>query len=255
LTEEQIADTVLGNRTITYTYDNVGNRLEKMDCTDARPCVSTTYAYDDNDRLTASTEEGVTTTYTYDDNGNMLTKTGNGETWHLTYNALNQVTGADITTPSGATSVEYVYDHDGIRVGKTVNGTDVTRYVVDKNRPYAQVLEEQRSSGTVTSYVYGDTLLSQATGPSTGSGQASIPHYYLYDGMHSVRGLADSAGTLTDAYTGACPEPAEGMPTEICLTIPAPRVILICIAASSSMRIWMRITCGHGIISRASDGF
>jgi hypothetical protein len=66
-------------------------------------------------------------------------------------------------------------------VGKTVDSTDITCYIVVKNRPYAQVLEEQRSSGTVTSYVYGDTLLSQAT-----SGMA---HYYVYDGMHSVRAL------------------------------------------------------------------
>jgi RHS repeat-associated protein len=28
-----------------------------------------------------------------------------------------------------------------------------------------------------------------------------MAHYYLYDGMHSVRALADSAGTLTDAYS------------------------------------------------------
>ena len=42
-------------------------------------------------------------------------------------------------------------------------------------------------------YVYGDTLLSQQAG--------GISHYYLYDGMNSVCGLADSARTLTDAYT------------------------------------------------------
>ena len=60
--------------------------------------VITTYEYDDNDRLTSSTEEGVTTTYTYDDNGNMLSQVGNGESYTFSYNALNQLTHADITT-------------------------------------------------------------------------------------------------------------------------------------------------------------
>ncbi|MCP4404322.1 MAG: hypothetical protein GY801_44360 [bacterium] len=38
--EERVSDTALGNRTITYSYDPVGNRLTKNECTDARPCVS-----------------------------------------------------------------------------------------------------------------------------------------------------------------------------------------------------------------------
>jgi YD repeat-containing protein len=95
LIQENVSDPVLGNRTITYTYDPVGNRLTKSDSG-----VTISYTYDENDRLI--TEGGYT--YTYDSNGNMLTKTGNGETWQLTYNALNQVIGADITTLSGATS-------------------------------------------------------------------------------------------------------------------------------------------------------
>jgi RHS repeat-associated protein len=187
LIEEQIDDVITGVRTITYTYDPVGNRLEKND-----NGVITTYDYDDNDRLL--TEGGYT--YGYDNNGNLLSKTGNGEQYNFSYNALNQVVHADINTGTGSSSVDYVYDHDGIRVGKTINGTDVTTYIVDKNRPYAQVLEEQWTNGTLNAtagYVYGDALLSRTTNGTT--------HYYLYDGMGSVRGLTDSTGSLTDAYT------------------------------------------------------
>ncbi|MCP4403608.1 MAG: hypothetical protein GY801_40675, partial [bacterium] len=79
------------------------------------------------------TENGYS--YTYDRNGNMLTKSGNGEQWQLEYNALNQVTRADISRPQGTSVIDYAYDHDGIRIGKTVNGTDITNYVADKNRP------------------------------------------------------------------------------------------------------------------------
>ncbi len=77
-----------------------------------------------------------------------------------------------------------------------MNGTDVTRYVVDKNLPYAQVLADQWTRGSlngVTRYTYGDALLSQST--------SGISQYYLYDGLGSVRGLTDHAGTLIDAYT------------------------------------------------------
>ena len=74
---------------------------------------------------------------TSDTNGNLLSKTGHGEQHTFTYNALNQLVQADIDTGGGSSIVDYVYDHDGIRVGKTLNGTDVFTYLVDKNRPYA----------------------------------------------------------------------------------------------------------------------
>jgi YD repeat-containing protein len=186
LIEEHISDPVLGNRTISYTYDPVGNRLTKDD-----NGVLTAYS-DDNDRLLTETGSA----YTYDNNGNMLMKTGNGEEWRLTYNALNQVEHADISTSQGTSSLAYTYDHDGIRIGKTINGTEVVQYVVDKNRPYAQVLEEQHTHGglsATTSYAYGDALISAATEGST--------HYYHTDGLGSVRHLSDASGALTDSYT------------------------------------------------------
>ncbi|MCP4375757.1 MAG: hypothetical protein GY794_06225 [bacterium] len=141
------------------------------------------------------TENGYA--YTYDNNGNMLTKTGNGEQWQLAYNALNQVTRANISRPQGTSILDYAYDHDGIRIGKTINGTDITTYVVDKNRPYAQVLEEEHLRGglsAVTSYVYGDGLIS-------GTIDGTLTQYYHTDGMGSVRGLSDSSGAMTDRYS------------------------------------------------------
>ena len=188
LIEERISDPTLGNRTIGYAYDPVGNRMTRND-----NGVITEYSYDDNDRLL--TENGYA--YTYDNNGNMLTKSGNGEQWQLTYNALNQVTRANINTPQGSSIIDYAYDHDGIRIGKTVNGTDITTYVVDKNRPYAQVLEEEHLHGglsAVTSYVYGDGLISRTI-------DGTLTQYYHADGLGSIRGLSDSAGVMTDRYS------------------------------------------------------
>ena len=170
--------------------------MTKTECTDARPCVSTEYSYDDNDRLL--TENDLS--YTYDNNGNLLSKTGNGEQWQLAYNALNQLTRANISGPQGSSVIDYAYDHDGIRIGKTVNGTDITNYVVDKNRPYAQVLEEAHLSGglsAVTSYVYGDGLIS---GTIDGANR-DVTRFYQMDGMGSIRGLSDSSGVMTDRYS------------------------------------------------------
>ena len=192
LIEERISDPALGNRTIGYSYDPVGNRLTKTD-----NGVSTEYSYDDNDRLL--TESGYA--YTYDNNGNMLSKTGNGEQWQLAYNALNQVTRANISGPQGSSIIDYTYDHDGIRIGKTINGTDITKYVMDKNRPYAQVLEEAHLHGglsAVTSYVYGDALISSTIDDGI---NRDGTRFYHADGLGSVRGLSDSSGIMTDRYS------------------------------------------------------
>jgi RHS repeat-associated protein len=66
----------------------------------------------------------------------------------------------------------------------------------DKNVPYAQVLEERWTRGGqtgVTSYVYGDDLISHTTN--------GVPHDYLADGLGSTRALTDATGAVTDAYT------------------------------------------------------
>lgn len=182
---ERITEPVSGTHVISYTYDAVGNRQTKID-----DGVTTTYTYDDNDRLL--TENG--TVYTYDDNGNTLTKVSAAETAAYTYDCQNRLIEADITAGSGSSVVSYVYDADGIRVRKTVNGVDVTQYLVDANRDYAQVLEERDGVDVLTvGYVYGDDLISQSRGGTVS--------YYHYDGQMSTRELTDAAEGITDNYT------------------------------------------------------
>jgi len=64
---------------------------------------------------------------------------------------------------------------------------------VDKNRDYAQVLEERSSGSLIVSYIYGDDLISQKRGSTT--------HYYNYDGLGSTRALTTNDATISDAYT------------------------------------------------------
>ncbi len=88
--------------------------------------------------------------------------------------------------------MSYLYDIDGIRTAKNDDGI-TTNYVVDKNRDYAQVLNELDATNTPTvSYVYGDDLIKQS--------RAANDSYYLYDGLGSTRALTDDTGSITDTY-------------------------------------------------------
>ncbi|MFH2045789.1 MAG: RHS repeat-associated core domain-containing protein, partial [Pseudomonadota bacterium] len=159
-----------------------GNRLTK---TDASGTIS--YTYDANDRLLSEAGPTSIATYTYDDNGNTLSKTEGVNTTLYSYDFENRLVG--VNAAAGATA--YGYDSDGIRVAKST-GAVITRYLVDKNRDYAQVLEETENSSLTVSYVYGDDLISQNIGSS---------YYYLYDGQMSTRQLVDNSEAVLNEYT------------------------------------------------------
>lgn len=185
LVEEHIVEPTGTEQIFRYTYDAVGNRLTKE-----VNGVVTAYSYDANDRLLT---EG-TATYTYDNNGNTLSHvTPNGTTTYA-YDGRNHLIRAELPGNRTPFMVEYRYDHDGIRVGKTINGSESIDYLVDKNRPYAQVLEERdATSDLLVRYVYGDDLISQH--------RAGIQRYYQYDGLGSTRALTDASRKVTDTYT------------------------------------------------------
>ena len=130
LVQESIIDAVNGDKTITYTYDAFGNRLTKTDASGTITCT-----YDDNDRLITEAGPGFTHTYAYDANGNTITKSDGTQTTNYDYDFENRLILLD--TPAEDTA--YGYDPDGIRISSTTDG-EITRYLVDKNRDYAQVL-------------------------------------------------------------------------------------------------------------------
>ncbi|WP_124328361.1 RHS repeat domain-containing protein [Desulfonema ishimotonii] len=184
LTEEEITDPANGNETISYTYDDFGNRLTKTDASG-----TTGYHYDGNDRLYQEDRpDGTTVSYGYDDNGNTLTKGDGTYTTVYSWDAENRL----ISVDDGVSVAEYEYDADGIRVSAETDG-NVTEYLVDKNRDYAQVLEERDADGNlIVGYVYGDDLIRQVRG--------GVLSYYQYDGQLSVRQLTDTDGNISDDY-------------------------------------------------------
>ena len=173
---QRVSETIAGgslNGAIDYTYDPVGNRIQRASTVAAVPAA--TYAYDANDRLTADT---------YDGNGN--TTASGAATYN--YDFENH-----LMVQAGQTAVSIVYDGDGNRVAETVGGT-TTKYLVDDRNltGYAQVLEEVAGGGVQRVYTYGLNRISQS--------QASGTSFYGYDGHGSVRLLADTTGAVTDRY-------------------------------------------------------
>lgn len=180
---------------ISYTYDKVGNRLTKTTVTGAGSDTVTYAVSADDHLLTETLSNGATVSYTYDANGNTLAKTetpaaGPATVTNYTYDALNRLTRA--TQGAGTLLAAYRYDARGQRISE-VTATGETLFLVDTNTPVSQVLEERTVNGTVTAaYTIGRDLLRMNRG--------GVMSHYFYDGLMSVRQLANDAGTVTDTY-------------------------------------------------------
>jgi RHS repeat-associated protein len=186
LVREEVSDTTRGNRVSVWTYDAVGNRQSETR-TKAGVSVTTTYAYDANDRLQGEAgSDGTTTSYAYDANGSLTGKQDAAGTSVYSYDGDRRL--VDAITPNAGMS--YRYDANGIRQSQTVNGI-TTRFVVDPMAQYAQVLEERSSTGNVL-YLLGDDRIARTQGGTT--------HYLHTDGLGSTRLLTDSATVATDRW-------------------------------------------------------
>ena len=183
LTKESIVDSVNSDRSSSYVYDKVGNRLGKT-----VNGVTTAYVYDGNDRLLNEKVNGTAiVTYGYDGNGSTIAKTENGQTSTYVWNDDKRLVSATVN----GKAISYTYNDQGIRVSSTVDGVE-TRYLLDEGIT-ANVWEEYSPNGTVqASYVYGYDLISQV--------RSGVSSFYLVDGLGSTRLLTDTQGQVLNAY-------------------------------------------------------
>ena len=193
LVQERITDPndpIHDGRTISYTYDRMGNRLTRQDSLEG----VTAYTYNDNYQLLAEVrsvdgEINNTITYSYDSNGNLLSRAGSdGSSTLFEWNDANRL--SRVVLPNG-NEIFYVYDSTGIQVSSTING-ETTTYVVDKNRPYAQVLESLNSDGLIEFSVYGLDLIAKLRGDET-----SVFHT---DGLGSTRVVTDGERNVQQSF-------------------------------------------------------
>jgi len=168
---------------ITYQYDDVGNRTQMI-----KNAVTTNYVYNENNQLLTETAGGTTATYAYDLNGNLQTKTAGGNTTGYTWDWANR-----LISVSSVNSVAYSYDGDGTRISKTQNAVK-TKYINDVALPLVQVLTETDATGNIlATYNYGRDLISM--------NKAGTNSYYHYDGLGSTRQLTDSNEAVVANYT------------------------------------------------------
>ncbi len=127
---------------IFYTYDTLGKVLTRTDSSG-----TTTYGYDNDDRLNSVVYPGGSTvTYTYDGAGNRLTMVVNGVTTTYTYNNDNEL----LMITGGGTTTTFSYDNNGNVITK-VDASGTTTYSYDYENRLVEILFPDSTSA---SYIY-----------------------------------------------------------------------------------------------------
>jgi RHS repeat-associated protein len=125
----------------TYAYDANGNRTSLTTAT-----ATVTASYNAQDQLTQLGNN----TYRYAADGSLASKTSGNQTTTYSYDLLGNLT--HVTLPDG-TSIDYIIDGAGQRIGKKVNGTLVKGFLYDdQGRPIAEL---DGNNNIVSQFVYG----------------------------------------------------------------------------------------------------
>jgi RHS repeat-associated protein len=149
-----------------YTHDAVGNRLSEV-----TEVYTTTYSYDDANRLITAGEEN----YTWDNNGNLLAD----GVYTYTYSAANRL----VAVEDGLSIVsKFAYNGLGDRVSQE-SGEETIYYKLDLAAGLTQVLADNDYA-----YLYGNRRISQHSAAAT--------EYFLGDALGSVRQLTGKDGDI-----------------------------------------------------------
>ena len=190
---------------VKYTYDKDGNLISEVGC-DGSGKVSTFYRYTVENRLEAVYEGGqLLMAASYDGDGNRV--------FQLNYNPERGLAHLGDCVRDGKSGKYGKDDRCSVwfPIREEISDTEIhlisliqcrgreenyelTEYINDVNREYAEVLVEQTISGrTDTSYVYGADRLSFDTHYGSSG-------YYLYDPRGSVTGITNKKGQIYQSY-------------------------------------------------------
>ena len=218
-------------KTVTYTYDNVGNRLKEDDGT-----TTTSYTYNGLDQLKTSTKEKRTAVdevrqYSYDANGNQtdVKNTKTGQTESYTYDAENRLSKVSVTDKDGKTAViqQNRYNGEGQRIQK-VEGSKTTNYYYQdgvvsyttdgENSQTSQnligtdgnILATQRYGSDHTDYLlYNKDIQGSSTSLVKENGSADATYQYTDFGETTING--DNKAENEVCYTGGIYDHSTGL--------------------------------------------
>ncbi len=141
---------------------------------------ATTYAYDDNDRITSVTPPSPASVvnYTWDDNGDLTARGSDSFAWGYE-DRMTSATVSSVTTT-------FAYRGDGLRDSRAVSGGATTTFTWDIASGLPVVLDDGNQ------YVYGAGLTAQKQGGSW--------YYYLADGLGSTMAVVDASGNSQKSY-------------------------------------------------------
>ena len=164
-------------RSVTYTYDAVGNRISVTDNGN-----SGTYAVNSLNQYTAISG----TNFTYSPRGDLA---GDG-TWSYGYDYEGHLVSASKT----GLAVVYKYDALGRRIEKNINGIPVARYVYNG----LNLIEERDGTGSsvTASYVYSSGIDHPVE--VIKSGEA---FFFQQDALGNVTSLTNGAGAIVEKYS------------------------------------------------------
>jgi RHS repeat-associated protein len=179
----ELTQTMQGtNTTESYSYDPVGNRLSSLGVS--------SYTNNTSNELTSDSNAS----YTYDATGNTTGKTDSTGTTSYTWDFENRLT--QVTLPGTGGTVSFKYDPFGRRIQKSfTQGTNTTtmNFVYDGNG----LIEQTDQNGSVLArYTQG-----QNTDEPLAESSAGATSYYEQDGLGSVTSLTNAAGAFAQTYT------------------------------------------------------
>ena len=217
-------------KVVTYTYDNVGNRLKEDDGT-----TTTSYTYNGLDQLKTSTKEKGTAVeevrqYDYDANGNQTdvknTKTGENQTY--VYDAENRLSQVSVTKDGNTAVIQQnIYNGEGQRIQKidgdeTINyyyQDGVVAYTTDANGEQnsqnligtdGNVLATERFQQNATQYyLYNKDIQGGTSSLVKEDGSADATYQYTDFGETTIQG--DDQAKNEVCYTGGIYDQSTGL--------------------------------------------
>ncbi|GAA0394138.1 RHS repeat-associated core domain-containing protein [Paenibacillus motobuensis] len=167
-----------------YAYDSSGlvEREDKSNSFEPNLSNELTMTYGPDNRLMTYNDEEIS----YDADGNMTMGPLQGFMQDFIYDSKNRLTNTG--------QFQYTYDSANQRIAISTS-EETTRFVINPESYYSQLLMETDESGKVkTYYVYGLGLISRED--ANGAYQT-----YHYDRRGSTVALTDEQGNITDQYT------------------------------------------------------